>query len=81
METKMNMDLTNYVDFQESQKPRTIMTCYIRLDKKSMLTALVSDNIFINGKYYKVPEQKLLECLINSRFGETKLDLEEVHWL
>ena len=74
----MNIDLTNYLDFQEPKTTRIIMTCYIRLDKKSMLTALMSDNIFINGKYYKVPEQKLLDCLINSRFGTTKLDLEEV---
>jgi hypothetical protein len=54
------------------------MTCYVRLDKKSMLESLMYEQIFINGKYYKVPERTLLECLLNKRFGETRLDLEEV---
>jgi hypothetical protein len=72
------IDLTNYLEIQEPTNTRTIMTCSIRLDKKSMLEALMHEQIFINGKYYKVPERTLLECLLNKRFGETRLDLEEV---
>lgn len=72
------IDLTNYLEIQEPTKTRIIMTCYVRLDKKSMLEALMHEQIFINGKFYKVPEEKLLECLVNKRFGKTKLDLEEV---
>ena len=72
------VDLTSYLQIQEPTKTRTIMTCYVRLDKKSMLEALMHEQIFINGKYYKVPEITLLECLINKCFGKTRLDLEEV---
>jgi len=72
------IDLTNYFEIQEPAKTRIIMTCYLRLDKKSMLETLMHEKIFINGKYYKVPERTLLECLLNKRFGETRLDLEQV---
>jgi hypothetical protein len=72
------IDLSNYLEINEPTKTRTIMTCYVRLDKKSMLESLMHEQIFINGKYYKVPERILLECLINNKFGEIKLDLEEV---
>jgi hypothetical protein len=72
------IDLTNYFEIQEPTKTRIIMTCYLRLDKKSMLEMLMHEKIFINGKYYKVPERTLLQCLLNKRFGETRLDLEQV---
>ena len=72
------IDLTKYLEIQVPAKTRTIMTCCVRLDKKSMLEVLMHEQIFINGKFYKVPERTLLECLLNKRFGETRLDLEEV---
>lgn len=72
------IDLTNYLKIQKPTKTRTIITCYVRLDKKSMLEALMHEQIFINGKYYKVPKITLFECLINKRFGETRLDLQEI---
>ena len=72
------MAVTNYWEIHGPTKTLSIMTCYVRLDKKSMLEALMHEQIFINGKYYKVPERTLLECLLNKRFGETRLDLEEV---
>lgn len=72
------IDLTNYLEIQEPTKTRVIMTCYVRLDKKSMLETLMHEQMFINGKYYKVPETTLLECLLNKRYGQTKLNLEEV---
>lgn len=72
------IDFTNYLEIQEPTNTRTIMTCYVRLDKQSMLNALLAEQIVINGKHYKVPEITLLQCLINKRFGETRLDLEEI---
>jgi hypothetical protein len=72
------MDLTNYLEIQQPAKLKTILTCHVRLDKKSMLEALSSEAVFINGKYYKVPEEELLDCLINKRFGQTKLNLEQI---
>jgi len=72
------MDLTNYRESQEPIKYKTILTCYVRLDKKSMLKVLQSDSVFINGEFFKVPETTLLECLIQKRFGEIKLDLEKI---
>tara|TARA_R110002096_G_C14391316_1_gene706557 strand:+ start:155 stop:379 length:225 start_codon:yes stop_codon:yes gene_type:complete len=70
------MDLTNFRETQEPTKIRTILTCYVRLDKNTMLNALQSDSIFIDGQHFKVPENTLLMCLINKKFGETKLELE-----
>ena len=74
----MNIDLTNYLEIYEQTKTRVIMSCYVRLDKKTILSVLSSEQIYINGKYYKVPEKTLLLCLLNNNFGETKLDLEEI---
>ena len=72
------MDLTKYIENQEPTKTRTILTCYVKLDKKTMLNALQSDGICISGEYFKVPEHTLLECLINRRYGETRLELEKI---
>lgn len=72
------MDLTSYVEIQEPTKTKIILTCYLWLDKKTMIEALMHEQISIKGKHYKVPEAALLECLINKRFGETRLDFEEV---
>ncbi len=72
------IDLTSYIELQKPKKTRTILICYFRLDKKAMLNALQSDSIFLDGEYFKVPEQTLLECLINRRFGETRIELEKI---
>jgi hypothetical protein len=72
------MDFTEYRETTEPSKYKTIFSCYVRLDKKAMINTLQSDYVFINGEYFKVPEQTLLECLINERFGEIKLDLERI---
>ena len=72
------IDLINYRELQKPTNTRTILTCYVRLDKKTMLNALQSDAICINGEYFKVPEHTLLECLINRRYGETSLELEKI---
>lgn len=73
-------DLTNYVEIQEPIKTntKTILTAYFRLDKKTMISLLSAEKIFVNGNYYKVPEQKILHCLINRKYGETKLELEQI---
>ena len=73
------IDLTNYRELQEQAKTKTILICYFRLDKETMLNALQSECICINGEYFKVPEHKLLECLINECFGETRLELEKIN--
>ena len=72
------IDLTNYREIQEPLTTRTIVTCSIRLDKKTMLNALQSDGICMNGEFFKVPEHTLLECLINKRYGEIRLELEKI---
>lgn len=72
------INLTNYVEANVPSKTRTILTCYVRLDKKTMLNILQSDGIYINGENFKVPEHKILSCLINGDFGETKLELENI---
>lgn len=70
------IDLTDYKETKA--KTRIVMTCSIRLDKKTMLSALQSDSICINGEYFEVPERALLECLIEKRYGEIRLDLERI---
>jgi|TARA_R110000851_G_scaffold138587_1_gene275283 hypothetical protein len=72
------IDLTDYREMQLPTETKTIMTCGLRLDKKAMLNALLSDSIYINGEYFKVPERALLECLIDKRYGEIKLELEKI---
>jgi len=72
------IDLTNYRELQETASTRTILTCTLRLDKKTMLNALQSDGICINGEYFKVPEFTLLECLIYKDYGPTELTLEKI---
>lgn len=71
------MDLTKY---QESAKTKTIIVteCTVRMDKKSMLEALLSSCIKINGGYFEVPEKQLLMCLINEEYGETTLKLKKI---
>ena len=72
------IDLTNYIELQEPINTRTILTCNVRLDKKTMLNALQSDAVCINGEHFKVPEHTLLECLINRCYGEIRLELEKI---
>ncbi len=73
--------MTDFTDLIELQNPvitRKILTCSARLDRDSMLRALLAKSIYINGKHYKVPEKFLLECLLCKRYGETELNLEEI---
>lgn len=72
------IDLTDYREMQEPIETRTIMTCTLRLDKETMINALRCDGIHINGEYFKVPERALLDCLIEKRYGETRLSLEKI---
>ena len=74
------MDLTNYVEIQDPIKisTKTILTAYFRLDKKTMISLLSVEKIYVNGDYYKVPEHKILHCLINKEYGDTKLELEQI---
>ncbi len=70
------IDLTNYKEIQEPTITKTIVTCTVRMDKNTILRALQSDCIYIRGEYFKVPEQTLLERLINKHYGSVKMDLE-----
>jgi len=72
------IDLTNFYEAQEKAKLRTILTCSVRLDEETMLKILGSKSIFIYGNYYKIPKLKLLECLTNNEYGETRLELEQI---
>ena len=54
------------------------MKCSVRLDKKSMIQALGSDEITINNIRYLVPEEQLLHCLVNGIYGEIDLEFEEI---
>ena len=74
------MDLTNYVEIQDPIKiiTKTILTAYFRLDKKTMISLLSAEKIYVNGYYYKVPEHTILYCLINQKYGDTKLELEQI---
>lgn len=73
-----SINLSDYLELQESIETKIIITCCVRLDKRTILEILLHENVLINGKYYKVPETKLLNCLYKRRFGETKLDFEEI---
>lgn len=72
------IELTNHVETQEPMLNKTILSCFVRLDKKTVLEILNNDYITIHGKKYEIPETKLLHLLLNRRFGETALDLVEI---
>jgi hypothetical protein len=72
------IDLTSCVDISKPLRTKTIMTCDVWLDKKIILEALKCEQIFINGKYYEVPERVLLESLRTKQFGITRLEFEEI---
>lgn len=70
-----------YITLKMFDRPsitKTITTFSIRLSKNTMLQILQHERIKINGIFYKVPEQMLLECLLSRKFGATILDLEEI---
>ena len=72
------IDFTNYLEISEQYKKKTVVCCFVRLDKETMLNALKSESIYIRGYYFKVPETKLLHLLLNKQFGETYLELEKI---
>jgi hypothetical protein len=72
-----SIDLINYIDRCIDKEVRYILTCEIRLDKKTILEILQCDIITLNGIYYEVPEKFLLSCLVNKNFGNTLIELVE----
>ena len=70
------IDLTNFVELQMPITKRVFFTYYIKLDKKTMLNILQNDIIYIDGTYFKIPLKTLLKCLMNNKYGKTKLVLE-----
>jgi len=74
------MNLTNHIEIQDPINigTKTILTAYFKLDKETMISLLSAERIVVNGNYYKVPEHDILLCLINQKYGETKLELEQI---
>lgn len=72
------MDLTNYLDFDNKPKLKTILIAEFRLDKKTIIQLLASDKIIVNENYYKVPERRLIALLISNEFGNIELELEQL---
>ena len=72
----MKIDLTYHIEISNPPTTRTIVTFRILLDKKIILETLRCESILIETKYYKVPEAKMLECLMNASYGLTDIDLE-----
>jgi len=70
------MELTNYLENPAPLKTKTIATVVLRLDKETMVKMLLSDAILLYGKRYIVPEQYILQLLMNKQYGEIKLNLE-----
>lgn len=57
---------------------RVVLTAYFNLTRNEILETLKHESICINGKYYKVPESALMECLMNRQYNNIKLDLEQI---
>lgn len=70
-----NKDLTDNFHLVIGKK-KTILTCTVNLDRDTMLDALKSKALIINGKYYHVPERRLLEALMCHHFGEMEMEFE-----
>lgn len=74
-------DAINLNGFEEQEIPftiKTVLTCTVRLDRKTILETLHCRSIYLDGHYYQIPEQKLIECLRLKQFGETHLELERI---
>ena len=72
------IELTYNLRVDRELVTKTILYCTLQLTKKEMIQALRHEAIFINDKYYKVPEKTLLFCLTNEKFGEIPLELEQI---
>jgi len=70
------IDLTFHQESGTRNETRTIYFITVRLDKATMIDCLKSDKIFINGLYFKVPEEQILKLLLKKEYGETRLELE-----
>ena len=70
------INLTDNLRIDIEPVTKTILYCTLKLSKKEMIQALSHEAIFINDKYYKVPEKSLLHYLTNKQFGDTYLELE-----
>ncbi len=73
------MDLTDYLENDYAPRTKTIMTCRVRLDKKTVLKALLSEGIIINCRLYLVPKQALIKCLSENSYGEKTISFEEAN--
>ncbi|MFI1771000.1 hypothetical protein [Thalassobellus citreus] len=71
-------DLTDYQEYHEGSVTKTIVSYSIRMGYKTILKALGSDCIVINGDRFKVPEKQLIDCLVNKEYGCIRLDLEKI---
>ncbi len=72
------IDFTSYVDYgMSSLQPKTILRCVLRLDKITVLHALLCESIIIDGNLYEVPERQLVEILQNESFGFNTIDFTQ----
>jgi len=74
------MNLSNYMDNVIPPTETIVLTCYLRLDKETILQILGYGSIWICGETYKVPENKLIELLMNKDYlkGSIKFQLERL---
>ena len=72
--TKIKLD--NPVNNNEQEE----IILHLPLTKNDILEALKNDKILINGKYYLVPEKKLIQCLSVKAFGEITLTMEQINY-
>lgn len=76
---KNEIDLTYSVDREKlREETKTILYCTVIMDKQTVVEALRSDAIYIDGKHYKIPQTWLIDCLVNGRFGKMHVELEEI---
>lgn len=72
------MDLSYHREIQEKASEKVIMSCTVKLDKKTILEVLGSELIFIDGKYYEVPEKQLISILLNGSYGSNFINFLQV---
>lgn len=74
----IKIDFTENFNYAFKHKEKTILTCCVHLDRELMLDALKSNAIHIHGKYYRVPERRLLQALLHGESGMMEIDFEEI---
>ena len=72
-----SLNLSEYIDFDLKPIKIKVLNCVFRLDRETILKALQSESIIVEGIEYEVPEEQLIDLLKNKIYGSIRIKLTE----